>query len=108
MLLRSVSIETGYVTKSVLAMPLHGVDGKPMGALQALNKPGGNRPEDVDLLGLCGSYAASALETQRLRKEGAWPILREMEIAREVQQHLLPRPRSPGDYTPGIAGRRIP
>src|SRR5450755_4778093 len=32
--LRSVDIETGYVTKSVLTMPLHGTDGKPMGALQ--------------------------------------------------------------------------
>src|SRR5258708_7523213 len=37
--LRSVDIESGYVTTSVLALPLHGMDGKPMGAL--LNKPGG-------------------------------------------------------------------
>ena len=34
--LRSVDIETGYVTKSVLTMPLHGVDGKPIGAMQVL------------------------------------------------------------------------
>ncbi len=91
--LKSVDVETGYVTKSVLTMPLHGLDGKPMGALQVLNKPGGFSPEDVDLLGLCGSYAASTLETQRLRIEAevARFLLREMEIAREVQQHLLPQ-----------------
>jgi sigma-B regulation protein RsbU (phosphoserine phosphatase) len=95
--LRSVDIETGYVTKSVLAMPLHGVDGKPIGAMQVLNKPGGFSPEDVDLLGLCGTYAASTLETQRLRKEAevARLLLREMEIARDVQQHLLPQAQPP-------------
>jgi putative methionine-R-sulfoxide reductase with GAF domain len=54
--LRSVDIESGYVTKSVLTLPLHGVDGKPIGALQVLNKPGGFSPEDVDLLGLCSAY----------------------------------------------------
>jgi sigma-B regulation protein RsbU (phosphoserine phosphatase) len=95
--LKSVDIETGYVTKSVLAMPLHGVDGKPIGAMQVLNKPGGFSPEDVDLLGLCGTYAASTLETQRLRKEAevARLLLREMEIARDVQQHLLPQAQPP-------------
>ena len=91
--LRSVDIGTGYVTKSALTMPLHGVDGKPIGAMQVLNKPDGFSPEDVDLLGLCGSYAASTLETQRLRKEAevARLLLREMEIARDVQQRLLPQ-----------------
>jgi phosphoserine phosphatase RsbU/P len=95
--LRSVDIETGYVTKSVLAIPLHGVDGKPLGALQVLNKPGGFSPEDVDLLGLCATYAASTLETQGLRKEAevARLLLREMEIARDVQQHLLPQTQPP-------------
>src|ERR1700692_4198829 len=84
--LKSIDIETGYVTKSVLTMPLRDVDGKPMGALQVLNKPGGFSAEDVDLLGLCGTYAASTLETQRLRKDAevARLLLREMEIARDV------------------------
>jgi serine phosphatase RsbU (regulator of sigma subunit) len=99
--LRSVDIETGYVTKSVLTMPLHGADGKPLGALQLLNKLGGFSAEDVHLLGLCGTYAASTLETQRLRKEAevAQLLLREMEIAREVQQRLLPQANPP---IPGV------
>jgi sigma-B regulation protein RsbU (phosphoserine phosphatase) len=64
-----------------------------MGALQVLNKPGGFSQDDVDLLGLCSGYSASTLETQRLRKEAeaAQLILQELEIAREVQQHLLPQ-----------------
>jgi sigma-B regulation protein RsbU (phosphoserine phosphatase) len=95
--LRSVDNESGYVTKSVLALPLHGMDGKPVGVLQVLNKPGGFSPEDVDLLGLCTAYSASTLETQRLRKEAelAQLLLREMEIARDVQQHLLPQAQPP-------------
>jgi len=38
--LGTVDATSGYVTKSVLTIPLHGSDGKPMGALQVLNKPG--------------------------------------------------------------------
>ena len=98
---KNVDLETGYVTKSILTMPLRGTGGKPIGALQVLNKPGGFSPEDVDLLGLCSSYAASTLETQRLRIEAemAQLLLREMEIARDVQQHLLPQDQPP---IPGV------
>ena len=94
---KNVDVESGYVTKSVLTLPLHGMDGKPLGALQVLNKPGGFSPEDVDLLGLCSTYSASALESQRLRKEGeaAKLLLHELEIAREVQQRLLPQGQPP-------------
>jgi sigma-B regulation protein RsbU (phosphoserine phosphatase) len=95
--LRSVDNESGYVTTSVLTLPLQGMDGKPMGALQVLNKPGGFSPEDVDLLGLCSAYSASALETQRLRKEAevAQLLFQELEIARDVQQQLLPQAQLP-------------
>jgi len=95
--LKSVDVASGYVTKSVLALPLHGVDGKPMGALQVLNKPGGFSAEDVELLGLCTTYSSSTLEAQRLRKEAevAQLLLQEMEIARDVQQHLLPHSQPP-------------
>lgn len=94
---RSVDGQSGYVTKSVLTLPLRGMDGKPIGALQVLNKPGGFSPEDVDLVGLCSAYSASALESQRLRKEGevAKLLLHELEIARVVQQRLLPQAQPP-------------
>lgn len=95
--LKSVDIESGYVTKSILTLPLHGMDGKAIGAIQALNKPGGFTHEDVDLLGLCCTYSASTLETQRLRKDAqaAQLLLQELEIARDVQQHLLPQSLPP-------------
>ena len=93
--LKSVDKGSGYVTKSVLTLPLHGMDGKTVGALQLLNKPGGFSQDDVDLLGLCSAYSASTLESQRMRKESeaAKLLLQELEIARVVQQHLLPQGR---------------
>ncbi len=89
--------KSGYVTRSVLAMPLHGSDGKVIGALQALNKPGGFSQEDVDLLGLAAAYSASALESQWLRAEAeaARLVLRELEIARTVQERLFPQDPPP-------------
>ena len=98
--LNRVDDKSGYVTRSVLAIPLRGSDGQPIGALQVLNKPGGFSPEDVDLLGLSSAYSASVLEAQRLRHDAevARLMLRELEIARNVQQRLLPQ------TTPVMAG----
>jgi phosphoserine phosphatase RsbU/P len=81
-----------YITKSVLVIPLRSSDGSVIGALQALNKPGGFSQEDVDLLALAASYSASAIENQRLRleAESARLMMRELEIARNVQQRLFP------------------
>jgi sigma-B regulation protein RsbU (phosphoserine phosphatase) len=95
--LKSVDVASGYLTKSVLALPLRGMDGKPMGALQVLNKPSGFTAEDVELLGLCATYSSSTLEAQRLRREAevAQLLLQEMELARDVQQHLLPHGQPP-------------
>ena len=60
--------------------------------MQALNKPGGFSHDDVNLLQLAAAYAASAIETQRLRQEAevARLVYRELEIALSVQQRLLP------------------
>lgn len=82
-----------YAVKCLLAIPLFGADGKVIGALQALNKPGGFSQEDVDLLGLAAAYSASALETQKLREEAesARLIRKELEIAHYVQQRLFPQ-----------------
>jgi sigma-B regulation protein RsbU (phosphoserine phosphatase) len=91
--LNSVDQASGYVTHSVLVLPLRTAEGKVIGAFQALNKPGGFSESDVSLLGLAASYSAGAIEVQRLRKEAeaARLILRELEIARDVQAALLPQ-----------------
>lgn len=94
---------SGYVTNSVLVLPLRAEHGKVIGALQVLNKPGGFVDHDIELLGLAAAYSASAIETQQLRRqaEATRIFLRELEIARDVQSQLLPHeaPAVPGvDY----------
>jgi len=92
--------QSGYVTQSVLVLPLRGGDGGVLGALQLLNKPGGFSAHDIDLLKLAAAYSATAISTQRLRREAeaARLLYRDLEIAREVQEHLFPKPPR------GIAG----
>lgn len=84
---------SGYATQSVLVIPLVGGDGAVIGALQALNKPGGFAQDDLDLLNIAAGYSASALETLRLRleTESARLLRRELEIAKGVQERLLPQ-----------------
>ena len=98
--LNRIDHSSGYVTNSVLVIPLRVQGGKVIGAFQALNKSGGFTESDVALLGVAGSYSAAAIETQRLRKEAetARLLMREMEIARDVQAALLPQqlPKLPG------------
>jgi sigma-B regulation protein RsbU (phosphoserine phosphatase) len=98
--LNRIDHSSGYVTNSALVIPLRVQGGKVIGAFQALNKPGGFTESDVALLGVAGSYSAAAIETQRLRKEAetARLLMRELEIARDVQTALLPQqlPTIPG------------
>jgi sigma-B regulation protein RsbU (phosphoserine phosphatase) len=91
--LGQVDQSSGYVTRSVLVVPLHSSSGQVLGALQALNKPDGFSPEDVDLISLAASYAASTIEGQQLRQEAedARVLVRELEIARGVQNRLFPQ-----------------
>ena len=97
---RDVDRSSGYVTHSVLTLPLRSPAGDVLGALQVLNKPGGFEESDVKLLGLAASFSASALVAQKLRQEAeaARLVFRELEIAREVQLRLFPShpPHIPG------------
>ena len=90
--LNRIDSQSGYVTYSVLVVPMRGSEGGVIGALQALNKAGGFSDSDIQLLSLVSSYAANLIEAQRLREtaEQARCVLHELEIAREVQQELLP------------------
>ena len=97
---RDVDRSSGYVTHSVLVLPLRSPAGDVLGALQVLNKPGGFEESDIMLLGLAASYSASAIVGQKLRQdaESARVFLRELEIARDVQHRLFPPhpPQIPG------------
>jgi serine phosphatase RsbU (regulator of sigma subunit) len=89
--LRSIDDKSGYHTAQVLCVPLR-AEGRVIGALQLLNKPSGFTEEDAGLLGLLAHFAASAIESERLRQaaEGARLLQHELDLARDVQSRLLP------------------
>ncbi len=84
---------TGYRTESLLTVPMRGADGEIIGACQVLNKPGGFAPGDVDLVSFAASFSGQAIENQQLQREheNAQRLKHELEIAREVQERLLPQ-----------------
>lgn len=88
---RTVDQTSGYRTESIICIPLR-VANRTIGALQVLNKPGGFTYQDSELLGLMAVYAASAIQTERLRTEAeeARLLHRELDLARDVQIQLLP------------------
>ncbi len=90
-LLRRVDQSSGYRTEQVLCVPLR-TEGRVIGALQLLNKPSGFTPDDAELMGLLAHFAASAIESERLRQdaEGARLLRHEIDLARDVQTQLLP------------------
>ncbi len=90
--LKSVDQQSGYVTKSVLTVPLR-ASGQVIGAIQVLNKAGGFGGHDIEMLSLMALYAASEIQSEKLRQEAetARLLRRELDLARDVQQNLLPR-----------------
>ncbi len=93
---RRVDDKSGFVTESVLTVPLC-ADGKVIGALQVLNKPGGFSDRDVELLGFTAMYSASAIQNERLRQEAenARLMRHELDLARDVQRGLFPQDLQP-------------
>ncbi len=63
-------VETGFVTNSLLCVPLQ-IDGRVLGVLEALNKksPQGFLPEDITLLSAFAASATIAIENARLFQE---------------------------------------
>lgn len=89
---RNVDQNTGYHTEHVLCLPLrseHGV----LGVLQLLNKPGGFTETDTELMGILAHFAASAIESDSLRRKAAAAqlVMHELNLAREVQALLMPQ-----------------
>jgi len=91
-----VDAETGFVTRSILCVPLATAQG-PIGALEVINRRGGGLFDaaDAEILRLIAAptslaihnaqLAASIVEQQRIR--------RELELARSIQKSLLPKRR---------------
>lgn len=96
---RTVDAGVGYHTQSLMAAPLV-VNDRLIGVISATNKEGGFSEADLELIDAIGAAAGIALENARLYslavEQGR--LERELQMAREVQMHLIPTetPQVPG------------
>ncbi|MEA2735749.1 MAG: phosphoserine phosphatase RsbU/P, partial [Humisphaera sp.] len=98
---REVDKKTGFVTRNILSAPMSDIERRPTGVLQAINKRNGAfEPSDVALIQLLADQAGVALQRYELQKAavGAEAMRHEIELARRVQQMMLPKemPDVPG------------
>jgi sigma-B regulation protein RsbU (phosphoserine phosphatase) len=91
----STDLRTGFTTKTMLCVPLRKLGGDVMGTLQAINA---RRDEfsahDLAYLESFAAVAAVAVEREQLAQEAfrAKLLSTELELARKIQQRLLPAP----------------
>jgi sigma-B regulation protein RsbU (phosphoserine phosphatase) len=101
-------LRTGFLTKTMLCMPMRDRKGKIIGVFQILNKKGGAfNKQDEYFLEAFSDHAALAIENARLHlaiveKER---IEKEIEIAGTIQRRLLPKeiPALPGYELDAVA-----
>jgi sigma-B regulation protein RsbU (phosphoserine phosphatase) len=99
---RSVDAKTGFTTRSILCAPLSVKDER-IGAIQLVNKRGGDGlfdDDDLHLLEALASSAALAILNARMAAELVEQerVRRELELAAEIQRSLLPE--APADDFP--------
>ncbi len=90
---QAVDRQTGYRTRSILAVPLLGHDGELVGVAQVLNKHGGPfTAEDEELAQALASQAAVAMKRGRLIEDRLIreKLERDIELARRIQQSSFP------------------
>jgi sigma-B regulation protein RsbU (phosphoserine phosphatase) len=97
----AVDKRSGYVTRTVLCMPMRNKDGVIIGVFQLLNKRSGEfTQDDVDFIDALSIHASLAIENARLYEQEREKLRMEKELfaAREVISSLLPDhvPRLPG------------
>ncbi|HEX8748117.1 MAG TPA: GAF domain-containing SpoIIE family protein phosphatase [Pyrinomonadaceae bacterium] len=91
----STDQRTGFTTKTMLCVPLREMGGAVMGALQAINFRGeGFSAHDLVYLESFAAVAAVAVEREQLAQTAlrAHLLSTELELARKIQQRLLPAP----------------
>jgi phosphoserine phosphatase len=97
----SSDLASGFVTRNLLSAPMTGLDGKPIGAIEVVNKigiPFGDA--DLVLIELLADQAGVAVQRHQLEMEAvrAAGLQREMDLARKAQQKLIPK------FAPPIPG----
>ncbi len=91
--LREVGERVGYVTQNMVTVALKGVESKPIGVMQVLNKADGQFDEyDVALLEIVGAQVAAALETARLHEEARLAAIMRFigNISHDVKNLITP------------------
>lgn len=89
----STDKRTGFITRNMLCVPLRNPEGDLMGSLQAINRRGGSFTNiDLSYLESFAALAAVAVEREQLAQEAfrAQLLATELELARGIQQRLLP------------------
>lgn len=92
-----VDAQTGFTTRSILCAPLQ-IRGKPLGAIEVINKKTADglfSPADSQLLVALAALAALAIHNARMAAALVEQerMKKELELAGEIQRSLLPRPR---------------
>jgi len=85
---------TGFRTRNILAAPVAGSDGNPLGVVQAINKKAGPfQGEDHNLLQLLADQAGVAIQRHRFMVDAirAAALEKEMDLARRVQEAMIPK-----------------
>jgi serine phosphatase RsbU (regulator of sigma subunit) len=98
---REVDRRNNFVTRNILAAPMVNIDRHPLGVMQAINKiPGPYDPSDLALIQMLADQAGVAIQRYRLQQTAiqAEMMRHEMDLARKVQENMLPRqmPKVPG------------
>ena len=100
---RSTDAKTGFVTRNLLSAPMKGLDGKPLGVIQTLNKLEGTFGDaDLALIELLADQGGVAVQRHRLQMQAveSAELRREMDLARRAQEKLIPQ------QPPGVPGLR--
>jgi phosphoserine phosphatase len=90
---REVDRRTGFVTRNLLTCPMLDLKGRPIGVIQAVNKIGGIfGEEDEQTIELLAGQGGVAIQRYHLQVDAIQVVelRREMDLAKGVQESLLP------------------
>lgn len=84
--------ETGYKTYNMMTAPLMNRGGRPLGVMQALNKNRGFTMEDLELLEIVCSLAATSLANARLAEEAQLAAVARAvgDLSHDIKNSLTP------------------
>lgn len=98
---REPDLKSGFVTRNLLTAPMVGIDHKPVGVIQAVNRIGGDfEPDDLPMMQMLADQAGVAIQRHHLQQDAlaSMALRREMDLAKKVQQAMIPK------HPPEVAG----